>query len=94
VISTVQSSIKGGLMFARGLLHFIEQNGLYSVKHEDTYVDEVLGFILAAAGFYTQASLLWNLPLAVDILLSPFHALESVLTWSVQWMDLKSTTAA
>ncbi|CAM9710246.1 unnamed protein product, partial [Choristocarpus tenellus] len=54
VISTLQSAIKGGLMFARYLLSFLSERTSMKVNHEDTFIDEALGWTLAFLGAYFQ----------------------------------------
>ena len=40
-----------------------------------------------------QISSNWNLPWTVDLLLWPAFLLETLLKWSVTWMDVQPTTA-
>ncbi|KAG5184950.1 hypothetical protein JKP88DRAFT_348379 [Tribonema minus] len=87
VLSTIQSAIKGGLMFARALVRFLHENRIISFDDESTYLDEILGWALAAGGIYVQIHMNWNLPLLVDLFLWPLHVSERVLIWSVTWMD-------
>lgn len=87
IISTVQSAIKGGLIFSRALLRLANEKGVTTMNHEDTNLDEVVGWAVAALGIYVQLSLNWNLPFYVDIWLWPLHVMESFLKWSVTWLD-------
>ena len=53
-------------MATRGLLNYLNKRGFKSVgpftlEHEHTYLDEILGYALAALGFWVQ----WNLGFGV-----------------------------
>ena len=39
IISSVQSAIRGGLMFSRKLLKFCNDKGYFSFKEEESYLD-------------------------------------------------------
>ncbi|CAM9297102.1 unnamed protein product [Discosporangium mesarthrocarpum] len=88
LISTVQSAIKGGILFARHLIAFLTDTVEWlNVKHEDTYIDEVIGWVLAFCGAYFQIRSGWDLPFLVDLVLWPVYIIEGFLTWSVTWME-------
>ena len=53
MISAFHSAIRGGLMTARGLMRFCRVN---TESGFASYLDEALGFTLAAAGFYFQVT--------------------------------------
>ena len=48
---------------------------------EDTYIDEVLGWTLAAIGFYVQFKFGFGMPFPFNLILWPFEMLE----WYIQW---------
>ncbi|CAM9308411.1 unnamed protein product [Chrysoparadoxa australica] len=88
IISTVQSAIKGGLLVFRSILMFLDERNLLHVKHDETYIDEVLGWALAGCGAYFQIMHNWSLPWYVDLALWPFHFAEWWLKWMVTYMDV------
>lgn len=47
------------------------------------YMDEVLGFALAALGFYTQLRMGFGLPFLASIVLFPVSCLEYVIEYMV-----------
>ncbi|CAM9712177.1 unnamed protein product, partial [Hapterophycus canaliculatus] len=67
-ISTVQSAIKGGLLFSRSLMCFISEAtvgaglglkkpvDMYSHGQQNSFMDEVMGWALAACGAYFQVN--------------------------------------
>lgn len=54
IISAFQSALRGGLICSRAVLRWANARGLIDVEEDDTYLDEVAGYTLAALGFYTQ----------------------------------------
>jgi len=82
VISAFHSAIRGGLMFARGLIKYLNEKGYLPVDN-DSYADEVLGFATAAAGFYVQFSLRFSLPWILSILLWPLTWSEWYIVWTI-----------
>ncbi|CAN0019210.1 unnamed protein product [Ectocarpus fasciculatus] len=93
LISTVQSAIKGGLLFSRSLMYFVSEVTPLKLDPDNSFLDEVLGWTLAACGAYFQTSINWDLPWAVDLVLWPAYLLETFLKWSVTWMDVPAQPA-
>ncbi|CAM9753600.1 unnamed protein product [Ascophyllum nodosum] len=85
-ISTVQSAIEGGLLFSRSLLGFISDVTPLKLHSDESFVDEIIGWTMAACGAYFQIAHNWDLPWFVDLLLWPAYVLEFFLEWSVTWM--------
>ena len=83
VISSVQSAIRGGLMFSRRILAFLKNKGILTSYSEDDYYDEVLGWIVASIGIYFQLSYGFGIPFPINLLLLPLSWIESYLTWVV-----------
>ncbi|CAN0262968.1 unnamed protein product, partial [Ectocarpus sp. 12 AP-2014] len=54
LISTVQSAIKGGLLFSRSLMYFVSEVTPLKLDPDNSFFDEVLGWTLAACGAYFQ----------------------------------------
>jgi hypothetical protein len=81
VVSAVQSSMRGGLLFSRGLLNFLNKKGFksfvgLSLEQDSTYVDEVVGYTMAAIGFLCQWSWGFGMPFPLNIFMWPFDLLE------------------
>ena len=60
-MSAWQSGLRGGLMFSRGLLGWLNKRGFksfgpFSLEDEHTYIDEIVGYTVGVFGFYVQ----WN----------------------------------
>jgi hypothetical protein len=83
IVSGLHSSIRGGLMISRNLLDYLRAMKILDIKEEGTYIDEVVGYLLAALGFYFQLSSLFRLPFPVNVLLFPASIAESFLMWAV-----------
>mmetsp|Transcript_1775 Transcript_1775/g.3966 ORF Transcript_1775/g.3966 Transcript_1775/m.3966 type:complete len:345 (+) Transcript_1775:36-1070(+) len=83
VISAFHSAIRGGLMCSRGVLHYLGKVGVLKLDDKDTYLDEIVGFVLAFLGFSVQLQWGFSLPFPFNLLLLPFSILEWLLMWSV-----------
>ena len=77
VISAFHSAIRGGTMCSRNLMHYFGKRGIIPhINHEDTYIDEVVGFILAGLGLYFQLTFGFQLPFPLNVLLFTFTCVE------------------
>lgn len=77
VISAFHSAIRGGTMCSRNLMHYLAERGVIPhINHEETYIDEIAGAILAAAGLLFQLSFGFQLPFPLNVLLFPFTIVE------------------
>jgi hypothetical protein len=56
VLSAVHSAIQGGHLFSRNILHYLRHFKYIEIKDEDTYIDEIAAFALAAIGIWFQLS--------------------------------------
>lgn len=83
IISSVQSGIRGGLMFSRRILMYCNEKGWLSIKEEDTYLDEIIGWVVAAIGVYFQITNFFGLPFPLNVLLYPFTLFENTLVWII-----------
>lgn len=83
VISSVQSGVRGGLMFSRRILKYFNEKNWLNIKDEDTYIDEVFGWVIAALGVYFQITNFFGLPFPLNILLSPLSLCENTLIWII-----------
>jgi len=82
VISAFHSAIRGGLMFSRGLVEFLNKKGWISLDN-DSYLDEIVGFLVAAAGFYVQFTMRFSLPWFMKIVLFPAEWTEWYIVWTI-----------
>ncbi len=83
IISAFHSAMKGGLMFSRNLLEYLSKMNIIHINHEDTYLDEIIGGVLALLGLWFQLSFRFALPFPLNILLFPFSLAEWFLMWMV-----------
>lgn len=83
IISSVQTAIRGGLMFSRRILYFLNQKGFIQFNDEDSYLDELLGWTVAFFGVYFQLTSYFGVPFPLNILLLPLSVVETYLSWIV-----------
>lgn len=88
IVSAAQSGMRGGLMFSRGLLRFANKRGLKSIfglslEEDSTYLDEAVGFFVAALGFYCQWNLGFAMPFPLNVFMMPVDLTEWYIRWSV-----------
>jgi len=83
IISAFHSAIRGGLMFSRNILHYLSEMNYVKIKHEETYIDEIVGFGLAFVGLVWQLRSGFGLPFPLNVLLFPFSIAEYTLIWMV-----------
>ena len=88
VISAFYSALRGGRMFAEGLINLAAERGLMELlpchratpfDFETSYLDEILGYSVAAAGFSFQIFNGFQLPFPLNLLLLPLTVVEWVL---------------
>ena len=56
--------------------------GYYTVDPKNSQVDEMLGYVVTAAGLWFQLRSGFSLPFPLNVLLLPFTMLE----WWLMWM--------
>jgi len=83
VISAFHSAIRGGLMFARGVLRYANTKGWVKLHEDDSMLDEYCGWAMAALGFYFQFKLSFTLPWILSIVLWPFSVAEWYIVWTI-----------
>ena len=81
IVSAAQSGMRGGLMFSRGICSFLNKRGYksflgLSLEHDKTYVDEVVGFLLAIVGFWFQWSFGFGMPFPFNVVMFPLDVIE------------------
>lgn len=87
VVAAVHSGIIGGLVCTRAIMRWLNDKKWLSWKHEETMLDEYLGWILAACGVYFQLSNFMSVPFPLNVIFIPVTMLETYLQWVVTWMD-------
>ena len=89
VISAVTTGIRGGLLFSRSMMEFCvgrgwTLGGLILKDHNDTMLDEYVGWTLAALGCYFQIFVTnFSVPFPLNLVLWPFSLAEEYITWTV-----------
>lgn len=83
VISAVHSAMRGGLMLSRNILEYLSKMEIIHIKHDETMLDEAIGYAVAAMGLYFQLSWGFSIPFPLNILLFPFSCLEYFLIYFV-----------
>jgi len=85
VISATHSATLGGLMAARHMMKFATTRGFIELDEQDTMLDEIAGWSLAAAGLYFQLSHYMQLPFPLSVVFFPVSLLETFLQWVVTY---------
>lgn len=84
VISAFYSGIRGGLYFSRnGLIFLSTKYKFINIDPDNTYIDEIVGWVIAAIGFYTQVMHQFATPAWIVFLLWPLNFIEAGLMWAV-----------
>ena len=83
VVSAVHLAMCGGLLFARSLLRWAIKRRLLSTREEDTYADEVVGYAVAALGFYVQLSCGFETPFPLSLVMMPFNGVEWYIRYTI-----------
>lgn len=88
VVSAAQSGLRGGLLFSRGVAAWLNKRGHtslcgLSLEPGETYLDEAVGFALAALGFYFQWQFGFSLPFPFNIVMFPLDVVEWWIRWSI-----------
>jgi len=83
IISAFHSAIRGGLMFSRGIMRYLNAKKYISFDEDDSYLDEAVGWVAAGFGFMFQLKLRFTVPWIISILLWPFTLAEWYITWTI-----------
>mmetsp|Transcript_48677 Transcript_48677/g.136934 ORF Transcript_48677/g.136934 Transcript_48677/m.136934 type:complete len:399 (+) Transcript_48677:851-2047(+) len=83
IISAFHSAIRGGLMCSRGVLAELNKRGIIEFDEDESYIDEVIGWTLAALGFYFQFTQNFTVPFPLNFVLLPFSMVESYIIWTI-----------
>merc|ERR1719230_919046 len=87
IISAFYSGLRGGRMFADGLIDLLEEQGLMTkvpfiaqpFDPNESYVDEAVGYAVAAIGFSFQFFNGFTLPLPLNLVFLPLTIIEWIL---------------
>ena len=82
-VSAVQSAMRGGLLFSRGLMAYANKTGRLQLRADDSLVDEFVGYFIAGLGFYVQWNLGFDLPFPFNLIMFPFTMIEWYIRWSI-----------
>ena len=83
IISAVHSALRGGLMCSRNVLEYLSKMQIIHIKADESYLDEIVGYALAAVGLYFQLSMGFQVPFPLNVLLFPFSCMEYFLIWTI-----------
>mmetsp|Transcript_744 Transcript_744/g.2235 ORF Transcript_744/g.2235 Transcript_744/m.2235 type:complete len:384 (-) Transcript_744:102-1253(-) len=83
ILAAAYSATRGGLMVFRSLFAILDRKGIVHLDPSETYADEVLGWTLAAIGFYFQYTQMFSPPFIVELLLWPLQMTEYGLLYAV-----------
>ena len=94
IMTAATSAVTGGLLFARAVARMLSKRGirlfgLIREDHESTFLDEIIGFLVAGLGFYTQFESQWRsgfsfrVPFPLSLITWPFDFLESWIQWQI-----------
>jgi len=91
IISAFYTGLRGGRMFSQGLVDLLNEKGLMEkipfIKKpfdpDDSVIDDLVGYVIAAAGFTYQVVNWFTVPFFIEIFLYPLDILELFLMWQV-----------
>ena len=94
LMTAATSAITGGLLFARATSRMLSKRGirLFGLIQEDdekTVLDEMIGFLVAGLGFYTQFEAQWRngfsfqVPFPINLVTWPFDWAERWIQWQI-----------
>lgn len=79
ILSAFHSAMRGGIVFSRNILAYLAEMKYVSINHEETYLDEIVGYGLAALGLWFQLAFGFGLPFPLNVILFPFTIAEYLL---------------
>lgn len=83
IISAFHSAMKGGLMFSRNIMEYLCEMKIVSINHEDTVIDEIVGYALTFIGLFFQLRYGFSLPFPLNVLLFPVSLVEYFLIYTI-----------
>lgn len=85
VISAFHSAMRGGQMCGGGIVRFLNRKKIIDFNEDDSYLDEAVGYGLAAFGMLYQLANWFGLPFPFSLLLWPVTLLEWSLSVAITW---------
>ena len=87
IMTAATSAVTGGLLFTRSIARMLSKRGirLFGLIREDqesTFLDEMIGLLVAGLGFYTQFETQWRNGFSFQV---PFPL--SLITWPLDWAE-------
>jgi len=93
--SLLHCAVAGSLIFSRALIPFLNKRGVIKIENlEETYLDEIVGWIVAVAAIFIQYLFGFELLLPFKIILSPLLGVEWTLRIAASDDSLANATAA
>lgn len=83
IISAFHSAMKGGLMFSRNVMEYLCEMKIVTINHEDTVIDEIVGYSLTFIGVFFQLRYGFSLPFPLNVLLFPVSLVEYFLIYTI-----------
>jgi len=88
IISAFTSATYGGLKFARSTMKLCVKKGwtlfgLMPKNHKETFIDEVVGWTVAALGFYFQFKIGFDITFPFSLILWPLETAEWYIRWAI-----------
>jgi hypothetical protein len=83
LLSCYHSASRGGLMFSRSLLEYLSHMRVITINHEETIIDEIVGYGLAYTGMLFQLKYAMTVPYPLNLFLFPFVLIEGYLTANI-----------
>jgi hypothetical protein len=98
VMTAATSAVTGGLLFARALSLILSKRGirLFGIirpqDHDEnaSIFDEVVGFLVAGLGFYTQFEAQWRSGFSFRVPF-PFYLVTWPFDWAEKWIQWQIT---
>jgi hypothetical protein len=98
IISAFYSGLRGGRLFADALIAFLEEKGLMDkvpliaqpFDPDESYLDEAIGYSLAAVGFSFQIFNGFNLPFPLNLVFLPLTIIEWFLRLQISMEGSKA----
>jgi len=90
VLTAYSSAVAGGLMFSRSCFRMLRKRGvrLFGLIPKDcdkSFLDEILGFLVAALGLYSQIGhgFSFDIPFPLNLVTWPFELAERWIQWTI-----------
>ena len=96
IISAFYSGLRGGKIFATALFSLLDERGCLEwlgaegkpFDHDESHLDELVGYTLAAVGFIWQITSGFRLPFPLNLIFLPLTIIEWFLRWQISMSAL------